>query len=67
MADRPVEAVAAELEELERGLRSCGCELSNAFMTFSLLALGVIPELRLSDLGLIDVASFSLVPLFPEG
>ncbi|MCR4404398.1 MAG: adenine deaminase [Candidatus Acetothermia bacterium] len=66
MADRPAEAVAAELEELERGLQSCGCKLRGAFMTFSLLALGVIPELRLSDLGLIDVASFALVPLFPE-
>ncbi len=66
MADRPAEIVAAEIEGLERGLRSCGCELRSAFMTFSLLALGVIPELRLSDLGLIDVASFSLVPLFLE-
>lgn len=66
MADRPVEVVAEELGEFERGLRSCGCKLNNAFMTFSLLALGVIPELRLSDLGLIDVASFALVPLFLE-
>jgi len=64
MADRAAEAVAEELEGLERGLRSCGCNLDNAFMTFSLLALGAIPELRLSDLGLIDVASFSLVSPF---
>lgn len=53
-----------EAEVLHQGLRACSCPLNNAFMTFSLLALPVIPELRLTDLGLVDVASQSLVTLF---
>jgi len=65
MSDQPVETVAAQAEELHNALRSCGCTLNNAFMPFSFLALPVIPELRLTDLGLVDVASQSLVTLFP--
>jgi adenine deaminase len=39
-------------------MRACGCTLNNAFMQHSLLALVVIPSLRISDLGLIDVDRF---------
>ncbi|MEE9541594.1 MAG: adenine deaminase C-terminal domain-containing protein, partial [Candidatus Bipolaricaulota bacterium] len=63
MSDQPVEAVARQMEQLHQALKSCGCNLNNAFMTFSLLALPVIPQLRLSDLGLIDVDAFELVSL----
>jgi len=63
MSDQPVEVVACQMEQLHQVLKSCGCNLNNAFMTFSLLALPVIPQLRLSDLGLIDVDAFELVPL----
>jgi adenine deaminase len=38
----------------------CGCTLNNAFMQHSLLALVVIPELRISDLGLVDVTKFEM-------
>jgi len=65
MSDQPVETVAEQAETLHGALRSCGCSLNNAFMPFSFLALPVIPELRLTDLGLVDVASQSLVTLFP--
>ena len=65
MSDRPVETVAEQAEALHDALRSCGCSLNNAFMPFSFLALPVIPEVRLTDLGLVDVASQSLVTLFP--
>jgi adenine deaminase len=41
--------------------RACGCTLNNANMQRSLLALVVIPELRISDLGLVDVTQFKLV------
>ena len=58
-----MEAVARQMEQLRQALKSCGCNLNNAFMTFSLLALPVIPQLRLSDLGLIDVDAFELVSL----
>lgn len=60
-----METVAAQAEALHQGLRACGCTLNNEIMTFSLLALPVIPELRLTDLGLVDVISQSLVALFP--
>jgi len=65
MSDRPVKTVAEQAEALHDALRSCGCSLNNAFMPFSFLALPVIPEVRLTDLGLVDVASQSLVTLFP--
>jgi adenine deaminase len=45
-------------------MRQCGCTLNNAYMQHSLLALVVIPELRISDLGLIDVTRFSRTELF---
>jgi adenine deaminase len=41
----------------------CGCHLNNAYMQLSLLALVVIPELRISDLGLVDVTKFEIVDL----
>jgi adenine deaminase len=65
MSDQPLETVAEQAETLHDALRSCGCSLNNAFMPFSFLALPVIPELRLTDLGLVDVAAQSLVTLFP--
>jgi adenine deaminase len=45
-------------------MRACGCNLNNAFMQHSLLALVVIPELRISDQGLIDVRTFEKTDLF---
>ncbi len=42
---------------------ACGCRLNNAYMQLSLLALVVIPELRISDLGIVDVRTFEVVPL----
>ena len=47
-------------------MADCGCTLNNAYMQHSLLALVVIPELRISDLGLVDVTRFELTPLFEE-
>lgn len=67
MSDQPVETVAAQADALHRALKDCGCRLNNAFMTFSLLALPVILELRLTDLGLVDVESQTVVPLVIEG
>ena len=45
-------------------MRRCGCTLNNAYMQHSLLALVVIPELRISDIGLIDVTRFARTDLF---
>ena len=41
-------------------MTDCGCNLNNAYMQHTLLALVVIPELRISDLGLVDVNRFEL-------
>jgi adenine deaminase len=58
MSDRPAAEVAANAEKMMQAMRTCGCTLNNAYMQHSLLALVVIPELRISDLGLVDVRTF---------
>ena len=58
MSDERAEIVAAKANRLVEAMRACGCRLNNAYMQHSLLALVVIPELRISDQGLIDVRSF---------
>lgn len=63
MSDRPAADVAADVETLKAAMQSSGCKLNNAFMQHSLLALVVIPELRLSDLGLVDVTRFAFTDL----
>ena len=66
MSRRPVQEVAAEAEGLNRAMVECGCRLNNAIMQHSLLALAVIPELRISDLGLVDVRRFELTDLLVD-
>ncbi len=63
MSNEPADVVAGKAESILEGFRSCGCTLNNANMTMSLLALAVIPELRISDLGLVDVTRFELTPV----
>ncbi|OGO14336.1 MAG: adenine deaminase [Chloroflexi bacterium RBG_13_68_17] len=63
MSDAPAEVVAARAEAILAALRACGCHMNNGNMQLSLLALVVIPELRLSDLGLVDVTRFALIPV----
>ncbi len=63
MSDERADVVADKAEGILAGLRDCGCELNNANMQLSLLALVVIPELRISDKGLVDVTQHSIVPL----
>ncbi len=65
MSDRPAAEVAAAADALGAAMRSAGCTLNNAFMQHSLLALVVIPELRISDKGLVDVTRFALTDLLP--
>ena len=60
MSDQPAAVVAAKADRLVQAMRDCGCTLNNAVMQHSLLALVVIPELRISDLGLVDVTRFEL-------
>ncbi len=64
MSDEPAETVARKMEGVLAAMRECGCTLNNAFMQHSLLGLVVIPELRMSDIGLVDVRTFEKVDLF---
>ena len=63
MSPEPAAIVAAEADRLNVAVAACGCGLNNAIMQHSLLALAVIPELRISDLGLIDVKRFERTEL----
>lgn len=64
MSEEPCEAVAAKADQLTAAMAAAGCTMNNAYMQHSLLALVVIPELRISDEGLVDVRTFEKVDLF---
>jgi adenine deaminase len=61
LSDKPLEKVVAGLEGLEKVAQEMGAVLPSPFATLSFLALPVIPELRLTDLGLVDVNEFKLL------
>lgn len=61
LSDQPLEDVVAQLEKLESLAAELGSRLPSPFATLSFLALPVIPELRLTDLGLVDVNQFKLI------
>ena len=67
MSDQPVEEVVERLEALQAMLRDQGVVDAAPFMTLSFLALSVIPSLKITDRGLVDVDRFELVPLAVEG
>jgi adenine deaminase len=61
LSQQPLETVVASLAKLEQIAKELGCVLPAPFATLSFLALPVIPELRLTDLGLVDVNEFKLI------
>jgi adenine deaminase len=61
MSLQPFEAVAASLEQLRAAVRGMGCPLAEPFLQLAFLALPVIPHLKITDLGLVDVDRFELV------
>jgi adenine deaminase len=63
MSDRPLAEVHERLRSMERRLKDMGVHVASPFMTLSFLALSVIPELKITDRGLVDVNRFELVPL----
>jgi adenine deaminase len=67
MSEKSAWEVSAEVESVQEAARDIGCTLPTPFMAMSFLALPVIPALKLTDKGLVDVESFTLVPLFVEG
>ena len=66
MSDQPAAEVAGRAAKMIESMVACGCNLNNAYMQHSLLALVVIPELRISDLGLVDVTKFELTSVLED-
>jgi len=63
MSNERADVVAKKAETILKGFKACGCQLNNPNMQLSLLALVVIPELRISDKGLVDVTKFDFIPV----
>jgi adenine deaminase len=63
IADEPLESMRDKLDKLEAAATTLGNKLPAPFMTLSFLGLAVIPELRLTDMGLVNVVQSKLVPL----
>jgi len=61
LSEEPLEIVVDKLEKLEQVAKDLGTTLPSPFATLSFLALPVIPELRLTDMGLVDVNQFKLI------
>jgi adenine deaminase len=64
MSDRPIAEVRRGLDAALAAARQLGSPLHDPFMAMSFLALEVIPSLKLTDRGLVDVDRFELVPLW---
>ena len=69
MSPEPYEEVARQSKAVAEALRKAGCSLDHAFMTLSFLALVVLPELHISDKGLVEVGEggFGFVDLVEQG
>ena len=64
MSDRTLPEVVEGVKRLRGAARKLGCIIGDPFMTLSFLALPVIPELKITDRGIVDVNDFKIVPLF---
>lgn len=66
MSNERADVVAKKAGTVLEGFKACGCELNNPNMQLSLLGLVVIPELRISDKGLVDVTQFDFIPVLED-
>lgn len=64
ISDMPVEDVQQKITELEKAAQKIGCKIDDPFMSMGFLSLSVIPELKITDKGLIDVNKFKVTELF---
>ncbi|MHA1735475.1 MAG: adenine deaminase [Candidatus Thorarchaeota archaeon] len=64
MSDRPIEEVSEKIKELKEAASVVGSDLEEPFMAMAFLSLPVIPHLKITDLGLVDVDKFRLIDLF---
>ena len=61
LSNKPLEKVVNDMSRVEKAARGLGVKLPSPFAALSFLALPVIPELRLTDLGIVDVTQFRLI------
>ena len=66
MNDKPVEEVAALVAGLEEAWKTIGCQMPSPFMTMALIPLACLPELRLTNRGLVDCTTFQFASLIVE-
>jgi len=66
ISDEPLEVVAEKVHHLDVVLHEMGCRLKAPFMVLSFLSLSVLPELRITDRGLVDSVKFRLIDLFVD-
>jgi len=64
MSDQPLEHVSERLKDLKTAAQKLGTPLEEPFMAMAFLSLPVIPKLKITDLGLVDVERFRLIDLF---
>ena len=67
MSDEPLETVATAVQDLETAFEELGCTIASPFMTMSLLPLAVLPELRVTNRGLLDTVAFEFVDPIVDG
>lgn len=63
MSEKSADEVMEQLDVLNRDARSLGCEMDAPFMSLSFVSLPTVPDLGLTDMGLVDVLSHKLIPL----
>jgi adenine deaminase len=66
MSNQPIETVRDRMQDLLHAAHQLGSHLHDPLMAMSFLALPVIPSLKITDKGLVDVDKFQIVPLFAE-
>jgi adenine deaminase len=66
MSEQPLSVMRDGMRDLLAASRALGCPLTNPYMQMAFLALPVIPQLKLTDRGLVDVGKFALCDLFVE-
>ena len=66
MSTHAIAPLVRQLKKIKQAAVQLGCQAPEPFMALSFLALAVVPELKLTDRGLVDVNRFEIVPLFVD-
>jgi len=64
MSSDPIEKIVENYDIVKKSAREMGSPLENVFMTLSFMALAVIPEIKITDMGIVDVNSFEFISLY---